>query len=321
MSTKILVTGASGMVGRALVQKLIKEGTEVVACDLPGEFENPESLINSPLLELVENDIAHCNWDTVLDNTFQIIHLAAKVHVHKKQDQEWDEYYRVNVEATKSLCEAAVNQRVNKFIFLSTVGIYGDSPHTDELGNLIIKPNNDYARSKLLAEQIVRETLVDKVPYVILRPVMIFGPGDRGNTGRMIEAIKKKRFFVPGSGDNKRSVIYVDDIIEIICRLLQRDDIYNQEFIVSNRQPITLREMCDAITKRLANNWRVPSVPFPLAKVAAKIFDIIPVVPFNSQVLKKLTEESDFSPYTDIQDILDIHVDTTFEEGLSRMNV
>jgi len=332
MSAKILVTGAGGMVGRALISRLINEGVEVIACVYPGKTGCFESLINSSLItqlnfrrtnveliNIIELDITNCCWDYVLDNVTHVVHLAAMVHVHRKKDQKWDEFYKTNVLGTKTLCEAIVKKNIEKFIFMSTVGVHGDYPRLSTDGRLLIEPSNYYSRSKLMAEQVVQEILDDKIPYVILRPVMIFGPGDKGNMARMINAIKSRKFFIPGSGNNKKSAIYVDDVVEIIYRLLNRKDISKEIFIVSNHKVISLREMCDEISRRL-KGW-VPSVPISILKVIAAVCDLIPVVPFNSKVLDKLTMDSDFSSYSILQEILGIDKETTFTEALTKMGM
>ncbi|HBQ25581.1 MAG TPA: hypothetical protein DD791_04225 [Syntrophomonas sp.] len=320
MVKKILVTGASGMVGRALVSRLLLEGYFVVAGVYPGTasvFDN----ISSTALSIKEFDINSCDWEPLLDGVTDVIHLAAMVHVHKKSEQDWDKFYQTNVVATEELCRALLNNKVRRFMFLSTVGIYGAYPVTGADGELKVNPVNMYSKSKLLAEEAVKSTLDDKVPWVILRPVMIYGPGDKGNMGRMINAIKASRFMVPGSGKNKKNAIFVEDLVEIIYKLLECNDYSNQGFIVSNRYVLTVDEMCAGICQKLGKRNRVPHVPEVILKWAGGIADFFPWVSFSSDTIKKLTIDSDFSAYSSIQSLLGIEKETSFTKALEKMGI
>ncbi len=320
MVKKILVTGANGMVGRALVSRLLSEGYSVVAGVYPGTasvFDN----ISSTSLSIKEFDINSCEWDSLLDGVTDVIHLAAMVHVHKRSEQDWDKFYQTNVVATEELCRALLNNKVRRFMFLSTVGIYGDYPVTNENGELRINPVNMYSKSKLLAEEAVKRTLGDKVPWVILRPVMIYGPGDRGNMGRMINAIKANKFVLPGSGKNKKNAIFVEDLVEIIYKLLECNDYSNQGFIVSNRYVLTVDEMCAGVCQQLGKRNRVPHVPEVILKWAGRVADLFPWIPFSSGTIKKLTVDSDFSAYSSIQSLLGIEKETSFTEALEKMGI
>lgn len=320
MVEKVLVTGASGMVGRALVPRLIYQGYSIVTGVLPGTSIALDN-ISSTSLCIKEFDINSCKWDLLLDGVTDVIHLAAMVHVHKRSEQDWDKFYQTNVVATEGLCQALLNNNVKRFMFLSTVGIYGDYPVTDENGELKINPVNMYSKSKLLAEEAVRRTLSDKVPWVVLRPVMIYGPGDRGNMGRMINAIKANKFVIPGSGRNKKNAIFVEDLVAIICKLLESNNYSNQGFIVSNRNVLTVDEMCAGICQKLGKKNRVSHVPEVMLKWAGRVADLFPWVPFNSDTIKKLTVDSDFSAYSSIQSLLGIEKETSFTEALEKMGI
>lgn len=320
MVKKFLVTGASGMVGRALVSRLLIEGYPVVAGVYPGTASVFDD-IQSPSLSIKEFDINLCDWESLLDGVTDVIHLAAMVHVHKKSEQDWEKFYQTNVTATEELCRALLTKHVRRFVFLSTVGIYGDYPVTDENGELKINPVNMYSKSKLLAEEAISRILDDQVSWVILRPVMIYGPGDRGNMGRMINAIKANKFVIPGSGENKKNAIYVEDLVEIICRLLEYNDYYHKGYIVSNQQVLTVNEMCAGICHTLGKRIRVPHVPEFLLRWAGSIADLFPRVPFSSTTINKLTVSSDFSSYSTIQSLLGIEKETSFTEALEKMGI
>lgn len=316
---KVLITGAEGMVGSALVRRLLRENIQVIASVYPGK-KDALSDFNNDLLEIIEVDITQYGWEEVLEDVTHVIHLAAMVHIHKKNEQVWDKFYKTNVLATENICKAVIKSNIKHFLFVSTIGVYGDFPKEDDMGNLIVKPNNLYANSKLMAESVVKEVIGDKVRYNILRPVMIYGSGDKGNMARMINAINNNRFVLPGSGANKKSAIYVEDMVDIIIRLINRDDLSNETFIVSNKKVISLREMCDTISQRLGKR-KVISIPFVFLKIVALVGNMIPAFPFNDNTLRKLTVDSDFSSYSVIQDILGIESETSFGEALIDMGI
>lgn len=314
---RVLVTGAEGMVGKVLVDKLVENNIDVVASVYPGKtgiFKD----IQSEFFKKVEADITGVFWDDLLKDVTHVVHLAAMVHVHEREKQIWEDFYKVNVTATQNLCRAAKRTGIKKFFFVSTVGVHGDFPLEDANGNLIIRPNSFYAESKLKAEEVVIKELSGIIPFVIFRPVMLYGLGDRGNMGRMIEAIRKGRFVIPGSGKNKKSAMYVKDFVEIIWKSLNNERVNNSIFIVSNKNVITLREMCYEIALQLGKR-KVFSVPDKFLRVAARIGDIIPNFPLDTKTLNKLTKDSDFSRYSSIQDVLGIDKETSFAEAMSEI--
>lgn len=315
----VLITGANGMLGRVLVSRLIKQKLNVVACVRPGNYNSFKKL-NESLLTIVEVDINNHQWENTLQNVTYVVHLAAKVHVHDKKELKWEDFYQTNVVATKKLCKYVLKSNVKRFIFLSTVGVHGDYPELNNNGQLLIKPSNYYSKSKLLAEEEIKKELFDKISFVILRPAMIYGPGDKGNMGRLIKAIKNRRFVIPGSGFNKKNAIYVEDMVEIIYRMLLRHDINNQTFLISNRNVITFREMCEEISKKLGYSGRIPSIPVHILNILSLIEHVLPQFPINKDTIRKLTIDSDFSGYSNIQDILKINEETTFKESLKHID-
>jgi nucleoside-diphosphate-sugar epimerase len=313
----ILITGANGMVGQALIRLLVDDDSNIIkALTYPGETL---FLPDYPRLEIIKGDINSICWTPLLEGVETVVHLAARVHVFDKRKSGWEQYYQTNVVATKKLCLQAVKANIKKFVFISTVGVYGDYPQLDESGELIIAPQNDYARSKLMAEAELVNILGGRVPYLIFRPVMMYGPGDRGNMGRMIRAIEDRRFVIPGSGSNKKSALYVEDFARIIVASLEDDSLCNETIIVSNMNVISLREMCDIISRKVAKGWQVPSIPLRLLDIIGRVGDYLKIVPVDSATVKKLTIDSDYSEYSIVQKRLGINEETALEQALEKM--
>ena len=151
----------------------------------------------------------------VLEGTDTIINLAA---VHRDDVEPKSRYYDVNVNGAKNVCIAARKHKVKQIIFTSSVAIYGFAPpDTDESG----EPNyfNEYGRTKYLAEQIYKEWYAedpDNRSLVIIRPTVIFGEGNRGNVYNLLKQIASNRFVMVGSGKNRKSMAYVENVAAFI---------------------------------------------------------------------------------------------------------
>jgi nucleoside-diphosphate-sugar epimerase len=146
-----------------------------------------------------------------LKNASAIVNLAA---VHRDDIRPLSRYDDVNVQGSVNVCKAARKHGINKIIFTSSVAIYGFAPaDTDESG----QPNyfNDYGRTKYLAEQVYKEWQAEDPEnrtLVIVRPTVIFGEGNRGNVFNLLKQIALGRFVMFGSGNNRKSMAYVENV-------------------------------------------------------------------------------------------------------------
>tara|TARA_B100000674_G_C37934916_1_gene959782 strand:- start:578 stop:1564 length:987 start_codon:yes stop_codon:yes gene_type:complete len=200
--SKISLVGGAGFVGSRLAKRLKRNAQEYTIYDID---------ISSKCDNLQQLDVEDPTSLEILSDQDVIINLAA---VHRDDIKPISRYDDVNVQGAVNVCNAARNHGINKIIFTSSVAIYGFAPaNTDESG----EPNyfNDYGRTKYEAEQVYKEWQAEddkNRSLVIVRPTVIFGEANRGNVFNLLNAIASGRFIMCGSGKNKKSMAYVENV-------------------------------------------------------------------------------------------------------------
>lgn len=253
----ILITGATGFVGRSLVPALVRSGYGVL-CAVSKETD----LLQAPQV-LIDRLEKMTDWTPVLHKVDVVIHLAAKVHV-MKGDVSLEEFCRVNSEATKRLAEQAAQCGVKRFIYMSSIKVNGEftvegAPFTEDNGVVIEDP---YGQSKLIAEQNLLEigakTAMD---VVILRPSLVFGPGVKANFLKMMELVNKN-WPLPFAGiNNKRSFIFIDNLISAVLAVIQHPKAANQVYLVADNEAWSLSELVTFMSQSMGKKARLFPVP------------------------------------------------------------
>jgi len=202
-----------------------------------------------------------------------VINLAAKHHDFGVSEEE---FYSVNVKGTANILSCLDKLGIKKFIFYSTVAVYGDVLDcSDE--NTVINPVSVYGRTKLEAEKLICEwTAQDATRQaVILRPTVVFGPGNFANMYNLINSIYRRRFLFAGRGNNIKSVAYVENLTEATYFLLERIqpgvNIYNY----SDYPQMTIEEIVRLIAHNLSRDMPGFKLPLGFALAAAGIFDLL----------------------------------------------
>jgi nucleoside-diphosphate-sugar epimerase len=264
----ILVTGSSGFIARFLIPGLAAKGHTVVGIDKhPGPaFGDYFRFVHGNILDdrVVDSAMPHIDL---------IIHLAAE---HKDFGVPERLYYEVNVDGTEKLLQHASRQRIRRFIFYSSVAVYGDRPiPTNEA--LAPAPESPYGKSKLLAEQRV-EAWAAQDPdrqAVIVRPTVIFGPHNYANMYRLIQSVAKHRYVGVGDGGNIKSIGYVENVAAATLFLMDRMKPGVEFYNYADLPHMTTLELVTCIAKNL--QVKVPSIriPKPLALACVWPFDIV----------------------------------------------
>jgi len=242
MRGSILVTGASGFIGRHLVADLQRRRLQ--------------------LAPLTRQEIApDTDWSASLTGVEVVIHLAALAHeraqAHERR-RDYEALRRVNALGTACLAQAAAKAGVRHFIFLSTIGVCGEQtfgqPFTEETPPA---PRSLYAASKLEAEQLLAGV---GVPVTVLRPTLVYGPGNGGNLLRLLKLIDQGWPLPFGAVDNKRSLTCVHNLVSAILALLERSGA-NERFLVCDAEPLSTAD----IVRHLAAGMQRPAslVPVP----------------------------------------------------------
>lgn len=274
----ILITGATGFLGQAICNKL--------------------NLLRVPLVSLGQsegNDI-RCNLANEIPKIPEVemvIHAAGKAHSVPKTEEEKEEFFRVNVQGTKNLLAGLdSNTALKKFVFISSISVYGLTEGTEIDENSPLNATDAYGKSKIEAENLIIDWCKTKnIEYYILRLPLIAGPNPPGNLGAMIKALKKGLYFSIGKADVKKSMVLASDVAAFIPTLEVKSGIYN---LTDGYHP-TFDELEKGLAKAL-NKKNPLKIPQTLANLIAKIGDIIGnKSPINSEKLKKIQSTLTFS--------------------------
>ena len=267
MSFRILVTGASGFVGSTLCSALAAAGHSVRAASRkPGSMMAGEHIEWMQLPDLAES----VDWAPFVAGMDIVIHLAGIAHRRGSYSGRYD---RVNREATVELVRACRNQDIKRMIFMSSIGAQTGSA-SDQVATELDepKPVNEYGRTKLAAEIAIQRS---GVPYTILRPVIVFGPGVRANFALLARLASLPIPLPFGAFDNQRSLLSIDNLVQAVMFCLSSPQTRNQVFIVCDPQPITVAEI-------LAT----------LRRAAGRPAGLVPIPPFVIKAVLKVTGRS-----------------------------
>jgi GlcNAc-P-P-Und epimerase len=265
---RILVTGSSGFIARFLIPKLAARGHEVVGIDAHAgpEFGDYFRFIQGNILDRGAVGRA-------MQQVHLVVHLAAE---HKDFGVSDSQYHRVNVDGTDNLLHSATESGIRKFVFFSSVAVYGDSLIPTHEG-LATAPDLPYGRTKLLAEKRVEEWVKSDGgrEVVIIRPTVVFGPWNYANMYRLIEAVAKRRYIGVGNGSNIKSVAYVENVAHAAVFLIDRMKSGIQTYNYADSPHLSTRELVRCIAANL--QVRVPLIRIPkmMALASALPFDVI----------------------------------------------
>ncbi len=257
---KLLVTGANGFVGRALCDALRRNGHEVAA-----GVRRPCGLANEVTLPALDADWA--TWDFVQPSLAcdVVVHLAARVHVMQEAGPVATSLYRsVNAIATLALARAAANAGVQRFVFLSSIKVNGESTSADEpfIAADSTTPKDPYGISKMEAEQGLRQIATETgMVVVIVRPPLVYGPGVKANFASLMRAIQRGVPLPLASvTHNRRSFVALDNLVDLLITCIDHPAAANQTFLVSDGEDLST----DDLLRRLGHAMNKPARLFPV---------------------------------------------------------
>jgi GlcNAc-P-P-Und epimerase len=272
---KILLTGANGFLGKIISNDL--KNHEVISLDLKKANIECNIAIKQPLLPAGIDLVIHC---------------AGKAHVIPKNKLEEEEFFKINFKGTVNLCNSLLKSKgqIKNFILISTVSVYGKETGQDITEDTPLNGKTPYALSKIKAENYLQSWAEENgINTIILRLPLILGPNPPGNLGKMIEAIAKRRFFLIGKGEARKSIICADDLTPLILKNIDKTGIYN---LTDGIHP-SFANIVSTISEG-GNYKRVVSLPLWFANIIAHISKILPSLPFNRGTLNKMTLDLTF---------------------------
>lgn len=319
----VLVTGVNGFIGKHLCRALSEKGYVVSGLDM--QDEKPEYCDKYFKADITVMDDA---LTAACENIDVVLHLAGKVHALTEVEADVEQYKLINTTGTENLLRAAAGKAVGKFIFFSTIKVYGEKIPgldnckipVDELVETI--PDTPYGQSKLDAEKIVLGgDYVDDA--VVFRLCMVYGPGAKGNILKMIAAIKKGIPLLLPEFNNKRSMVDVRDVVKAALLAVEKTESKKQIYIISDGKYYSTRQIINAIMRTLGKKPLPFSIPAFFFIVLGKIGDLICKIRgrrlfFDSDTLNKLAGSAWFSSEK-IERELGFKPDYDLEISLSEM--
>jgi len=257
----ILVTGATGAIGPRVVSAMCDAGYRVRAFSI----DEPSPGLFPPGVEIIAGDVTErAAVQSAMEGVDAVVHMAALLHIVNPPPELREKYEHVNVGGTKTVVEAALNSGVRRVILFSTIAVYGpaDGRILDEASPA--RPETDYARTKLAAEQIVLNAEgPDGRPLgTVLRLGAVYGSRIKGNYERLTQALARHRFLPVGRGHNRRTLVYDRDVGDAAALVVSHPAAAGRIFNVTDGTFHTLNEIIESICSTLGR--RPPRCFLPL---------------------------------------------------------
>lgn len=267
----MLVTGASGFVGRSLCAELVRLGHPVHAA----------------LRNLTHFDIAGCkavkisgiapdtSWIDALDGMEVVIHLAARVHVMKDTSADpLSEFRRVNVAGTEHLARSAAASGVKRFVYVSSIKVNGEATQgggkfTEED---MSAPQDPYGISKSEAEQVLHKVAAETgLEVVIVRPPLVYGVGVKGNFAQMLKVLARGLPLPLSSVNNRRSLVYVGNLVDALILCATHPAAVGQTYLVSDGEDVSTSELLRQLGASMGHPARLFACPVALLKLVGRL--------------------------------------------------
>ena len=252
----VLVTGATGFVGTALCAALPGAGYRVrravrTARATPGEI-------------VVGNIDENTDWRTALEDVHAVVHLAARTHVRRDASgRGFDDYRRINVGGTTRLGRQAAAAGVHRFIFLSSIKVNGESTGGDPFCETDVpRPQDAYGVTKLEAEKVLADLSCDSpMEIVVLRPPLVYGSGVKGNFLRLTSLLARGVPLPLASVHNRRSLIYVGNLVDAIIAALRAPQAAGRTYLVSDGEALSTPDLLRQMGRALGRDARLLRCP------------------------------------------------------------
>jgi nucleoside-diphosphate-sugar epimerase len=313
---KCLVTGANGFIGRHLVRHLLDVGHEVRAVDT----SEPEGNIADKRLESVQvaNSAVDLSvWQGVCRGVEVIFHLAGRAHRGNEASSSTRSiYFRDNLEVTRALAEAALKERVRRFVFASSVTVFGTVSAPGEVfredSPVAPHPDDVYAQSKRAAEEfLLSDDICAALEPVVVRLPLVYGAGVKGNMA-MLMRLARSGLPLPLAGiDNRRSFINISNCVDFFLAAACHPDVSGRVLLVSDREDVTTPDLIHAIARESGKPARLFSIPSGLLKTACSLLG-------QKERFEKLAGNFQIDPAASCA-FLDWSPKVSFAEGIAQM--
>lgn len=262
---RVLVTGANGFIGQALVKQLMYAGWDVI--------QAIRNSINRAGVISIGNIDAETDWSSALAGCSAVVHLAGRVHMPQDHASgAGAEVRAVNVDGTLKLAQGAATAGVRRFIFLSSVKVNGEGQEEPYRETDMPTPQDQYAISKWEAEQGLREIEARTgLEVVILRPPLVYGPGVKANFLRLMQAVSKGWPFPFGAVTNRRSFIFLGNLVDAIQLVLEHPLAAGRTYLLSDGEDVSSAELIRQLAQVMGRRPRLVSVPESLLRFMGRL--------------------------------------------------
>ena len=274
---KVLVTGATGFVGRHLVPALEEAGHSLtLALRTPGSERRLPRKRNAHRIALVGELDRQTDWHEALQDADAVVHLVARAHVLGQGAEDEDAFMRVNAEGTNRLVEQAVHAGVARFVFMSSIGaVTAASDRLITLGTPCA-PKSAYGRSKRAGELALMErTRGTQTSWTILRPTLVYGPGNPGNMERLVALVKRGLPLPLGGVRNRRSFVFVENLTAATVTALSHPGASDATFLVADGEDLSTAELIRRIARIAGTRTPLLAVPMPVLRGIARAADAV----------------------------------------------
>jgi len=271
MKHTVLVTGASGFVGGALLERLQADGKKTPIAVVRSD----KQLSAAVDIVRIEEISSQTQWKPHLANVDTIIHCASRVHVMNDTEADpLEAFRRINVHGTLNLARQAAEAGVRRFIFISSIKVNGegtflDKPYTAEDAPA---PTDPYGMSKSEAEQgLLQLATTSAMDVVIIRPVLVYGPGVKANFLNMMRWLDKGIPLPFGAINNRRSLVSIYNLVDLIVTCIDHPAATNQTFLVSDGDDLSTTELLCRMARSLGKPVRLLPVPAWMLEFGARV--------------------------------------------------
>lgn len=269
MTKRILLTGSTGFVGSVITAQFKNSDSQLCPVVRYIKDDSPQSAI-----EVGDID-GNTDYSRALSGVDVVIHVAARAHIMNDESSDpLAEYRKVNVEGSENLARQAAAAGVKRFVFISSVKVSGESTTAKSPYSELMKsaPEDAYGQSKYEAEEMLKQVSADTgMDVVIIRPPLVYGAGVKAN---FLSLLKLSSLSLPlpfGAVNNKRSMVYVENLVDFIIRCIDHPNAANQTFLVSDGEDLSLKSLITYIRKAMGKSPLLLPVPVGLFKLAGKL--------------------------------------------------
>jgi nucleoside-diphosphate-sugar epimerase len=307
---RVLVTGATGFIGRELIPVLEARGHSLTLTlrDARDKERLPDAKTDGERRSIVVGDIhERTDWGDALRGADVVVHLAAHAHVMDAGPDEEATFTQVNVWGTQRLVEQAIDAGVARFVLVSSVGAVTSQSRSRITEDTPCTPDTAYGRSKRAAERVLIERAAPSdMRWTVLRPTLVYGPGNPGNMKKLVSLVRSGLPIPLGSVQNRRSFTFVRNLTDIIEIALSHPNAADATFLVSDGDDLSTPQLIDKVAGHAGVRATSFSVPLPVLRVVARLADLASALthstlPFGTLTLRRL----ETSLYVDIEPLRD----------------